>query len=237
MQLEFAIFSRYIAVFSGAFFFTLSLCACQAVPNKNGSSGEKPRWFNSEIFENIDSMGESPYDLEFDVTFYRSDNTALYLKSCLDVLATGDNVIAEREFARWQLLKADCEAASRFYSAPKTAVSYWENTFNFELLKTFPATAVPYFGGQGLDGRSGKLGNQEPRLTKIESGKNNVKVSIDDMVVNYVVVARADFNRDGYQDVFVRLDWYIESSFGDGFDWLVLTLTSPTATPMMLWRK
>jgi hypothetical protein len=50
-------------------------------------------------------------------------------------------------------------------------------------------------------------------------------------------MARGDFNRDGYQDLFVRMDWYIEGAFGDGHDWVVLTKISPNAAPMMLWRK
>jgi len=215
----------------------LTVPTCKAASEDSSVTSEEPRWFNNNVFEDFDATATNLYDLEFDFTFYGSNNKKITLNDCFEVLATGDNAIAERDFARWQLLQSDCEAANRFYRAPESAISYWEETFDFEILKTLPATAVPFLGGQGLEGRSGNLGKQEPDLTLVESGENSVKASMDDMVVNYVIVARADFNRNGHQDLFIRMDWYIENSFGDGSDWIVLTLTSPEEKPMMLWRR
>jgi hypothetical protein len=143
--------------------------------------------------------------------------------------------ISERDFARWDMLKTVCEVAMRFYNAPETATSYWPSTFDLSLLKTFPSTSIPFLGGQGLDGRTGSLAKYQ--LTLIESGKHSVKISYDGMIVNYVEVARGDFNRDGYQDLFVRMDWYIEDTFGGGNDWVVITKILPNTEPMILWRK
>ncbi len=218
--------------------FTLSLCTCQT-PHTKESSLQKleARWYNTHGFPGIESIGVTPHDLEFDIAFSKVDGDTVQVKNCLEVAYLGQDKIVESEFARWELLKADCEAANRFYAAPEVAINYWPTTFDFPLVKSFPATAVPYLGGQSLDGRTGNLGEHEPKLTLLESNDHSVKISVEDMVVNYVVVAKADFNRDGYQDIFVRLDWYIESSFGDGFDWVVLTKTSSDTTPLMLWRK
>ena len=176
-------------------------------------------------------------DLEFDFQYSSLEGDIFNVKNCLEVSSVGDNKILEREFVRWDLLKNDCEVAMRFYDAPEYAFSYWPSEFNFSLLKTLPSTSIPYLGGQALDGRSGSLGAYETNLNFIESAKHNVKVSYDEMVVNYVVMARGDFNRDGYQDLFVRMDWYIEGAFSDGSDWIVLTKISPDEPPMLLWRK
>ncbi|MFA7553497.1 MAG: hypothetical protein WCY88_04535 [Spongiibacteraceae bacterium] len=213
------------------------LCACQVTNIKPKEENQEPRWYNVNNFENLDSMGGSYYDLEFDATYSGTDGEMVKVKNCLEVSSLGDGKISEREFARWDLLKTDCEAAMRFYNAPKTAVSYWPSIFDLSLLKMLPSTSIPYLGGQGLDNRTGNLAKHESNLTLIESGNHSVKVSYDEMVVNYVEVARGDFNRDGYQDLFVRMDWYIEGTFGDGNDWVVFTKISPTAAPMMLWRK
>jgi len=215
----------------------LGLCACQAINIKTEVSKQEARWYNLKDFEGVDSIGTNPYDLEFDIAYSGIDGDMVQVKNCLEVSSLGDSKIAEREFARWDLLKIDCEAAKRFYDAPEKAVNHWPSIFDLSLLKTFPSTSTPYLGGQGLDGRSGNLAEHESTLTLIESGEHSVKVSYDGMIVNYVVVARGDFNRDSYQDLFMRMDWYIEGSFGDGHDWVVLTKTSPNAAPLMLWRK
>lgn len=215
----------------------LGLCACQTVNMKSKTVMQEARWYNVNAFEGVDSIGTNPYDLEFDLEYSGIDGSMLNVKNCLEVLSLGDNKILEREFVRWNLLKNDCEVAKRFYDSPERAFSYWPSEFDLSLLKTFPSTSTPYLGGQTLDGRIGSLGSYEPTLNLIESGKHNVKVSYNGMVVNYVVMARGDFNRDGYQDLFVRMDWYIEDAFGDGSDWIALTKMSPNTPPMLLWRK
>ena len=212
----------------------LGLLACQSNSVKPAVSQQEPRWFNDQVFEEV---GTSPYDLEFDAKFYAADNSVLSIHSCSDIALAGDGAIAEREFTRWQALKTDCEAANRFYQAPKSATSYWPVDFDLALLETLPATAVPYLGGQGLDGRRGNLADAEATLSLLESGEHSVKVSFNNMVVNYVVVSRGDFNRDGYQDLFVRMDWYVEDAFGEGHDWAVFTKLSPDVAPLMLWRN
>ncbi|MCG3738071.1 hypothetical protein EXA16_17390 [Vibrio cincinnatiensis] len=213
------------------------LCACQTTSIKLEVEKQESRWFNVKIFEDVDSIGTSSYDLEFDISYAGIDGGMIQLKNCLEVSFLRDGEISEREFARWDLLKTACEAALRFYNAPETAVSYWPSMFDFSLLKTFPSTSIPFQGGQGLDARTGSLAEHESTLTLMESGKHSVKVSYDGMVVNYVEVARGDFNRDGYQDLFIRMDWYIEDTFGMGSDWMVITKKSPNTEPMMLWRK
>ena len=215
----------------------LSLCACQASNMQSEAEKQEARWYNVKNFDGVDSIGTSPHDLEFDIVYVGTGGDMVKVKNCIEVSARGDSKISEREFARWDLLKTDCEAAKRFYGAPENSVSYWPSMLDYPLLKTFPSTSIPHLGGQGLDGGIERLAEYESTLVLKESGQHNVKVSYDGMVVNYVEVARGDFNRDGYQDLFVRMDWYIEGAFGGGNDWIVLTKTSPNASPMMLWRK
>lgn len=232
MPINFARYQTYLMLF-----ILLALSACQTKMVKTSNSNDvnkEPRWFNSQIF---DDVGTTPYDLEFEIEYYAADNSVFTVKSCTDINVIGEGKIAEREFTRWQALKADCEAVARFYQAPESALSYWPESFDFSLLKTLPATAVPYLGGQGLDNRSGNLSNAEPTITLLQQGEHNIKVSLNSTVVNYVVVARGDFNRDGYQDLFVRMDWYVKDAFGDGHDWVVFTKLSPNTAPIMLWRK
>lgn len=215
--------------------FCLGILGCQSIDLQAPETSR--RWLNPSTFDQEDIVGETLHDVSFEITFSASVGGELTVKDCFQVFALGETAIAQREYARWEWLKASCTGASWYYRSPETAINYWDDTFDLELLKTFPATTVPYLGGQGLDGLRGSLGGEESALTLLETGDHNVKVFMDDMVIDYVLLARADFNRDGYQDVFVRLDWDIEDSFGKGFDWVVLTKIAPNASPMVLWRK
>lgn len=202
-----------------------------------GKVRQEARWYNAKDFDDIDSIGDSYYGLVFERSYAGVNNDKIEITSCVEVASLGDSKIIEREFSRWNLLKVNCEAAIRYFDAPEKAVSYWPANIDFALLKTFPATATPYLGGQGLDGRHGALSELEPTLTLLASTKHNVKVSYNAMVVDYVVMARGDFNRDGYQDLFVRMDWYVEDAFGEGSDWVVITKRASDDAPMVLWRR
>lgn len=198
----------------------------------------EPRWINSTVFDATDHETGSLYSFTFDMDFTDQEEKNLKVKDCLEVGSIGSERIASREFTRWVFLNTNCEIVKRFYHSPKESVSYWPNTFDYSLLKALPASAIPYLGGQGLDGRVGTLSAYDASLTLVEAAdKNRIVVDVDDMVVDYVQVARADFNRDGVQDIFIRMDWYVKDAFGNGTDWVVLTKLSPDAAPMMLWRK
>jgi hypothetical protein len=213
------------------------LASCEINTHVSVKPELEPRWFNPSIFDNVDLSNKSIYTIQFDSMLTGANEEGIKLSGCFDVLNLSAKDIAKREYTRWQYMKNDCDVLDRYYKSPESATSYWPATFNVSLLKEFPATAVPFLGGQGLDGRYGNLGEAEPSLTVSESQENSIKLSLDDMVVNYVLITRGDFNRDGYQDIFVRMEWYSDNSFGDGFDWIVLTKTAPEAAPMMLWRK
>lgn len=235
-SLGFSLIEKY-KVYILSILFLIGLVACDTNTIKPNTEKQKTSWYNVKNFDGVDSIGDSPYDLEFNIEYSGIDGRNIHVTNCMEVASTGNGKIAEREFSRWNLLKADCEAAQRFYDAPESAISYWPSVFDFSLLKTFPATSIPHLGGQDLDERKANLSELKSSLILAESGKHNVKVFYEEMTVDYVELARGDFNRDGFQDIFVRMDWYVEGAFGDGYDWVVLTKISPDAEPMLLWRK
>ncbi|WP_139309913.1 hypothetical protein [Teredinibacter haidensis] len=56
------------------------------------------------------------------------------------------------------------------------------------------------------------------------------------MAITYVVLARADFNNDGFEDIFLRLDWNITTAFGKGFDWIIVSKASANQLPTIVSR-
>lgn len=219
----------------------IALCALSASASQiNGQTQstipEVSRWFNAEVFP-VTSSGDSPYDLKFDLTFSGNGDEVIEVETCQQLPSVADTDIAYREYARWDLFKVHCEAAMRFHYAPESSISYWPADFDMALVKTFPATAIPYLGGQALDERTGTLGTFAPDIRLIEAAPLNVKLDLEEMVINYTPLVRGDFNRDGFEDILVGMNWHIPGSFGSGTDWIALTRISPDAPPMLLWRK
>jgi hypothetical protein len=215
------------------------LTACSLNNYKSKSQGGiEAAWLNPLIFEQQIKTDGYLSDIQFNIEFTGADEKPFFAKECSFVLQNSNGVVMEQEYHRWQWLKDNCIAAKKYFDAPKTAYSFWAKIFDYETIKHFPAAAIPDLGGESLEGRIGTLSAYETSLTFVEaSGENCILVEVDNLVVYYSQVARADFNRDGYQDVFIRMDWYVEDAFGKGTDWVVLTKLSPKDEPMMLWRK
>lgn len=215
----------------------LCLSACQHAPTVNKQERQM-RWINPDVFDASKHTNDSLYSFKFDMTFTALTGENVTVTNCLELALLGKDRVSSPEYIYWQSMKIDCEVVERFYLSSENAVSFWPRSFDYELIKQFPATAIPYLGGQALDGRTGTLSAYDASLKFIEKKNDNqIHVEVDGMDVYYVQVARADFNRDGVQDIFVRMDWYVKDAFGKGTDWVVLTKLSPDAAPMMLWRK
>lgn len=221
---------------------SIAFCLLSACASHNQTStplvDTEAAWLNPLMFgEKVKTDGYLS-NVQFTIEFTGQDKKPFTAKECSLVLNSGDGAVVEREYHRWQWLKDNCIAANKFFDAPKSAKSHWPKAFDFDLIKRFPASAIPYLGGQGLDGRTGTLSAYDASLTLVEApNQNHVSVEVDNLEVYYVQVARADFNRDGIQDIFVRMDWYVKDAFGKGTDWVVLTKLSHDSAPMMLWRK
>jgi len=214
------------------------LTACSLNNYKSKPQGNiEAAWLNPLIFEQQIKTDGYLSDIQFNIEFTGTDEKPFSAKECTFVLQNGDGTVVEREYHRWQWLKDNCIAANKYFDAPKAAYSFWAETFDFETIKHFPATVIPNLGGESLEGRIGTLSAYDESLTLIEaSGESRISVEVDNLEVHYIQVARADFNRDGYQDVFIRMDWYVKDAFGKGIDWVVLTKL-PNDEPMILWRK
>jgi hypothetical protein len=59
----------------------LGLCACQTKSIKIEAEKQESRWFNVKSFEDIDSIGSSFYDLEFDISYSGIDGDMVKVKT------------------------------------------------------------------------------------------------------------------------------------------------------------
>jgi hypothetical protein len=221
----------------GVAFCLLVACAQQSHKAKPQGIGESA-WLNPLTFGEYIKPEGYLSSIKFNFEFVGADGHIFFARDCDSVLYAGDAAVTDHEYRRWQLLKDNCIAARKYFLAADTAISFWPKDFNYELVNQFPATAIPYLGGETLDGRTEMLLGDDSTFKFVEARNDNeVRLDVDNMDVFYTQIARADFNRDGVQDIFVRMDWYVKGAFGKGTDWVVLTKLSASDQPRMLWRK
>lgn len=214
----------------------LSVAGCKSLTVQQHEPPVVARWINPDAFPGM-SADDTYVSVSFDIEFTDTEGQTIRVERCWDQSSFADGDLTGREYTRWDGLRVDCQGLERYDMAPATSVSYWPADFDLALIESFPATALPYLGPQGLDGRTGQLGSFPPGLELLDATPLSVKVRTDGMVVDYVSLARGDFNRDGVEDLFVRMDWYIEDAFGRGSSWVAVTRTGKNEAPMLLWRK
>lgn len=215
------------------------LGACSSEPQQQSPTTVAP-YLNLEEFTGLQELGDSVAAIQLDYALDSASGGELPLNSCAAVEATGEEDIDPSQLHLLQLMQVNCTAASYYFAAVKAGKvqSEFPAAMNKAFVKTLPGLAVPDLGGDSMLNREGTLADVEPGLKVVAVTESSAEVELaGDLVVNYVVMARGDFNNDGYQDLLLRLDWYIRTAFGKGFDLIVLSQTSQDKQPKIIWRR
>jgi|GEM_PF-1027487 len=198
-------------------------------------------FFNSDEFTGLVTLGDTStkryQDIALDYALDGNTGKEIQFSSCQQVDTTTENEVVTSQLHLLQLLKVNCTAAN-YYLLANNAItnhSYWPTTLTNAFIKSLPALAIPNLGGDSFNNRQGTLAEAEPKLAIQALNPLSAEVILDgDLAIIYVVLARADFNNDGFEDIFLRLDWNITTAFGKGFDWIILSKTAPEQLPSIL---
>jgi len=88
-----------------------------------------------------------------------------------------------------------------------------------------------------LEKRTGKtLKEHESFLDISIIDKNRAEVLTQTNEITFDIMARADFNGDGIEDLLVRTLWYVRDAFGKGTNLFILEKTSSTGPILLTWR-
>lgn len=222
-----------------ALVYFLSACSSVRQGEGGGAVSAKP-WFNHSIFgRSLDPQVDSLGSVQIDAKFYGAEGPTLVFNTCSDLANYSEADIAYDQFLFWASINIDCTAAQAFIDSSADFVSYWPSSLTPELLLSFPSVATPNIGGQSLavaseDGAT--LADARDGVEITEVGENFVSATQNTLNTKYLLVAKADFNFDGIEDWFVRLDWNISGASGIGSEWIALTKLSADKPPMILWR-
>jgi hypothetical protein len=224
--------TRYIKI--NAVLLLLLLSACSII---QGNKKEVPKYFNENEFVGLEQLGNGNNGIKLDYELDSSGGGTLQFRTCSDVKNAQENEVVQQQFNLLKLMKMNCKAANLYKKAPATSATYWPDKFDAKFVNDFPANTVPDLGGESMHNRNGTMGEIEPAMKIVDIGAHNFQVLLGgDLDINYVVIARCDFDRDGFEDLLLRLDWSITSAFGKGFDLVILSKTRDDRLPKISWR-
>lgn len=196
------------------------------------------RQFNRAAFPGLaasagDGLANARLDYELDSKL----GSPLRFDHCAQVTATRADDVAESQHALFRLLAINCLAASQ-YSATAAAVrSYFPRQLTRRLIAAFPAGAIVALN---VDQASRPApGTLAPRVGAAvvrvgADGAAAVATAHDETL--YTVMARADFDADGIEDLLVRIEWRALDAMGSGVDLVLLTRTRAGGPIRLPWR-
>lgn len=223
--------------------FAAALClfavaACSSAPESTKT--KHAPFLNEEEFTGLQGLEDSLETIQLDYALDSSNGEELPLNSCTAVTATKESDIDPSQLHLLQLMKVNCAAAEYYFSALSNgdALSAFPAAFTESFVKSLPGLAVPDLGGESMENREDTLAEAEPSLQVLNVSGNAAELALaGDLIVNYLIMARGDFDKDGHEDLLLRLDWYINTAFGKGFDLIMLSQTPTDTQPKIVWRK
>ncbi|MBU2970759.1 hypothetical protein KO527_15515 [Pseudoalteromonas sp. C2R02] len=223
-------------IFSIAIFCSLTL-GCNAESKLVGV--ESKAYFNDGEFVGLMNLGDTITNTELDYSLDLSAGGELRSNTCTDVNNANDATIEPSQYHLVRLMKVNCIAAEHFIKAKhiKSVLSYLPEKITVNFIQSLPLSAVPDLGGSSLQDKKGLLITDDNDFKILTVNEGSIEVAISGgLVVNYLVMAKGDFDKDGFEDVLLRLDWYVDTAFGKGFDLLMVSKSSEKESPVVTWR-
>ncbi len=197
------------------------------------------RGFNFENFGGHVSKQVTNYeDVVLDWDFSDKKGQSIHFTSCVQVDSTSEESILTSEYHRFRILSIECNAVKLYIEKGVQAKrSYFPDKLTQELLYEFPAVVGPIVHKDYMEERVGKtLKEHESFLDILIIDKNRAEVLTQTDEITFDIMARADFNGDGIEDLLVRTLWYVRDAFGKGSNLFILEKISSTGPILLTWR-
>ncbi len=195
-------------------------------------------FFNKEAFTGLVQLTNNINDTLLEYELDKPDGTSIKITSCKQTNDLTDSDITPHQYKLYQLLIINCYAAKKYLTGNPAKQSYFDNQSLLNIILNLPATAVPDLGGNSLDTRKNKSLKAFESSIKIgTSSDNSISVTLTDNIhIEYVLLAKKDINKDGFENIILRLDWYIPDTFGSGSVLIALEKKSKQKPIGILWR-
>lgn len=177
---------------------------------------------NPDEITGLTKLGNSYQDVQFEYELDGTDGNLVKFSSCRDVDETPDDSIKEDQYALLTMLRVNCKAIKLYFNAQDSSESHFPKKLTSEFVRRLPASATPELGGNRDTPVDETLSDTYPKIETTEINAGNVQARFDDLDINYIALARGDFDGDGVEGMLLRLDWQVISAFGNGFDLLLI---------------
>lgn len=203
------------------------------------ASAQMPkRAFNGQMFPGLVSPSSLEYeDPVLDCDLDTSSGGSIHFNSCTQVEAVQRDQIASAAYPWLRLLSINCLALKRYSDSRVASRTFFPACLTKELIAAFPATVAGAVGPDDLKQRQGKtLRAYEAGLHISVAFNGEVRVRTAHSESIYVVIARADFDGDGNEDLLMRIDWSARDALGNGSDLVLISKKSAAAPIVVSWR-
>lgn len=165
------------------------------------------------------------------------DSENIKIQTCDQASHFDISKIAEFEYFRFKLLQLSCKAAEVYSTARDAKTSYFPEAFTQHFFETLPASTVPLLSKADASQRKDKTLLEYNKHAKFQTeNSHTVKLLTKDDEIYITILARGDFNNDGFEDLLVKSEWYARNAFGKHTDLLILTKTDKDQPIKIDWR-
>ncbi len=196
------------------------------------------RSFNTSEFAGLAAQEVGAYeDAALDVSLKRSNGKRIKFTRCKQVESAKERSIAKAQQQQFRLLVLNCAGLKQYAASKPAKRSFFPPQLTREVVAAFPATAVVPYDDEEMARRKGKtLYSYEKHFKVSVELDDSAKVQTADDKMNYVVMARGDFDSDGLEDILVRVDSKTRTAAGKDTDLVLLSQKSGLAAITVTWR-
>jgi hypothetical protein len=196
------------------------IASCSATPTPPLTT-----FFNTAEFPGLVVLAPHKSQWQLDYSLDTNEGKTLHFSHCSQVTPAMADVIISEQYPLLQLLQSNCAAATAYLAATPASTSYFPAALSADWISALPTSARPNLGGDNSHNSDTTLGKVHTNLSiNINSATAADVIFPDDLVVRYILMARADIDRDGMEDWLVRMDWHITAA-GHGAELIMLSKT------------
>lgn len=158
-------------------------------------------------------------------------------ESCKQAVEFDVAQIAEFEYFRFNLLLLSCEAFNKYSGAVVSKVSYFPAEFKPEFFSELPAEVAPLLNSSDKVQRMNKtLLDYDKNTEVMMEAKHRSKLLTKEDEIYITLLARGDFDGDGFEDLLVKSEWFARNASGKYADLLILSKTHDDEPVSIQWR-
>ncbi len=200
--------------------------------------------FNYKTFCGTVSKDISKYeDVILDSELTGKDGKNIYFDRCSQIDLIDEDDIKTSQYHIYKSIKLKCKAIKLYIEKGAHAKrTFFPKKITKAFIESLPATIGPVISEHLLSMRNGKT-LAEYELSEYESSldisiidKFEAKVVTKVYQTTFKIMARADFNNDGVEDLLARISWKVREAFGKGSDLFILEKKSTDEPILLTWR-